>query len=145
MSSNSFIQVVAIWLAIYLLPLMAGAFGVAMAIKGRAVWVRALSSLIAVAGLIAFSYIMVTATPYLWASHLESRWRPARPETKMDLESHLSLYSKYEITPAESSWGRYHVLDEGDRMIRYMILWNAPLDVVYNASNHIVRIFTSYE
>ena len=30
-------------------------------------------------------------------------------------------------------------------MIQYMILWNAPLDVVYDKRDRIVMIYTSYE
>ncbi len=145
MSNSPYIQVIAIWLAIYLIPLMAGVLGIVLAVRCRALWTKALSSIVALGGVIIFSYITASATPYLWASYLESKWHPARPDTKEALESHLSLYRKYEITPAESSWGRNHVLDRGHRMIRYMILWNAPLDVVYDENNGIVRIYTSYE
>lgn len=145
MSNSPYIQIIAIWLSIYLIPLMAGVLGIVMVIKCRALWAKVMSYLIALAGIVAFIFITISATPYLWASHLESRWKPARPKTKEHLESHLSLYRKFDITPTESSWGRHHVLDEGDRMIRYMILWNAPLDVVYDASNNIIRVYTSYE
>lgn len=145
MSNSPYIQVIAIWLAIYLIPLMAGVLGIVLAVRGRALWVKALVSLVALVGIIAFGYITVSATPYLWASYLETKWKPARPETKEALESHLSLYRKYEITPAESSWGRNHVLNRDHKMIRYMILWNAPLDVVYDENNGIVRTYTSYE
>ena len=36
-------------------------------------------------------------------------------------------------------------LKPGERMIQYMILYRAPLDVVYTTNDTIVAIYTSYE
>jgi len=83
--------------------------------------------------------------PYMWASHLELTWFPAKPKTRVEMESYLSLYSTREIQPSKSDWGRKHVLREGDRMIQYMILWAAPLEVVYDCNNNLLTFYTSYE
>jgi hypothetical protein len=85
------------------------------------------------------------AGSYGWALYLESRWSPAHPKSRTEMESYLSLYSTREIQPAESPWGRDHVLRAGDKMIQYMILWGAPLDVVYDRDEKVVAIYTSYE
>jgi len=103
-----------------------------------------------VAGLLAlpiiwFTYIGGTAYPY--ALYLESRWLPANPKTKQELEKHLHLYYTRPIDPKESMWGSDFHLADNQRMIQYCILWNrrCPLDVVYDSRDNIVRIFTSYE
>jgi hypothetical protein len=82
---------------------------------------------------------------YLHAGRLESRWHAASPQTRAELERHLSLYSTRTITPAESCWGKHRALAHGETMIQYELLWHAPLDVVYDASGGIQAIFTSYE
>ena len=93
--------------------------------------------------LILFFYL-VTAGPYVWALHLESKWKPAQPESKSELESHLALYTEERIEPGESGWGANHQLKSGERMIRYSLL-GAPLDVVYTSDDRLVAIYTSYE
>jgi hypothetical protein len=82
---------------------------------------------------------------YIYALTLESTWRRARPRTKSELEERLHLYGTRNIAPAESCWGRSHTLRPGDTMLQYQILWHAALDVVYDSSDRIVVIFTSYE
>jgi hypothetical protein len=84
-------------------------------------------------------------TAYLYALSLEQAWVQADPQTKAELEQHLSLYSTRVIQPVDSDWGRNYVLANGERMIQYRILWDAELDVVYDRSDKIVEIFTSYE
>ena len=83
--------------------------------------------------------------PYMWALHLEEKWSALQPKTRSQLESCLSLYSRHEIRPSESMWGRSHVLRDGDRMIQYLLMWRTPLDVVYDHDNRVVQIYTSYE
>jgi len=83
--------------------------------------------------------------PYVWASHLESKWHPANPKTRVELESFLSLYTKREIQPSQSDWGRSYKLQPGEHMIQYLLLWSAPLDVVYTSNDTIIAIYTSYE
>lgn len=80
---------------------------------------------------------------YGWALHLESRWRSAEPNTKADLEACLSLYLHHEIQPIESGWGSTHDLKNGEKMIQYLLLWSAPLDVVYAAYDRVVAIYSS--
>ena len=82
---------------------------------------------------------------YMWARRLEVRWRDAQPRTQADLERHLKLYTMREIEPAESCWGSRSVLAPGERMVQYLLLWHAPLDVVYDGQGGIRTIFTSYE
>ena len=115
----------------------------AVAVKRRWVkWVLGGLGTLAVAFLV---LIVVQGAPYMWASHLEARWTPAKPSTRAEMESYLSLYRAREIQPSASDWGRNHVLREGDKMVQYMILWNAPLEVVYDRDGKLLAFYTSYE
>ena len=105
-------------------------------------WTACATGLLFLCGVLA---AVVCFAPYMWARHLEARWQPADPKTKVELESFLSLYSQREIQPSESGWGGHHQLQSGERMTQYLLLWNAPLEVVYTSSNTIVEIYTSYE
>ena len=89
-------------------------------------------------------FYLVAMGPYMWALHLESKWRPANPQTMSDLESKLSGYTKTDVQPTQSAWGQGHKLGEGDRMTRYSLM-GAPLDVVYSPDDRIVAIYTTYE
>ena len=82
---------------------------------------------------------------YLYALGLEVRWSRADPQTKEGLEKYLWLYSEHVISPGDSEWGSGYELRPGERMVQYLILWRAPLDVVYDSANRIQAIFTSYE
>ena len=83
--------------------------------------------------------------PYFYACHLERSWSKAQPTTRAELEKYLHLYSTRQILPSESNWGKDYKLGGGERMVQYLILWNAPLDVVYNKDDRIMEIYTSYE
>lgn len=83
--------------------------------------------------------------PYMYALFLESKWHPADPKRMHDLEKHLNLYSVKVIDPSQSGWGKSYKLKVDERMVQYLILWNALLDVVYDKHDNIIRIFTSYE
>jgi len=87
---------------------------------------------------------LVMFGPYMWALHLESRWRPANPKTLAELESMLSLYTKKEIVPEQSERGPNYKLEPGEQMIRYSIL-GQPLDVTFTHDQQIVSIHTAYE
>lgn len=96
----------------------------------------------------AFIWLTATGTTaYLYALHLESKWSKADPKTKVDMEKYLHLYSQREIQPKDSTWGKSYVLNDGERMMQYCILWNknCPLDVVYDKDDAILAIYTSYE
>lgn len=82
---------------------------------------------------------------YFYALHLESRWQPANPRTRQELEQYLSLYTAHRIAPSESLWGKTYKLGSNEEMIQYRILYRAPLDVVYDEKSRVVRIFRSYE
>lgn len=104
----------------------------------------------AVAGVTSTVFFLIAAysllfLPYGWALHLESKWRPANPKSRTELESHLSLYTKRDILPEVSAWGRDHKLQTGERMTRYSLLGLLPLDVVYTSDDAIVTIYTTYE
>jgi len=115
------------------------------AFRLRRKWARIVAGIggsIFMAGFVAAVLIFA---PYLWALHLESSWSPAQPKTRSELESYLSLYSQKDISPMQSEWGRNHVLQPGERMTQYLLLWSAPLDVVYRSNDMIGAIYTSYE
>jgi len=90
-------------------------------------------------------YLIATVVPYLYAVHLESKWRPANPQTRAELERHLHLYSTKRIEPRDSMWGNCYELHPNEQMIQYSIMWCEPLDVVYDDQGRIQMIFTSYE
>lgn len=98
-------------------------------------------------GVVALVFLTAFAfgAPYTWALYLESRWSPAQPKTKVELESFLSLYSQHRIQPSESMWGNRHELKPGEYMNQYLLLGSAPLDVVYTPTGTIVSIYTSHE
>lgn len=146
MSSNAtIIQAVIIWILIYAAPLFLCIVAFLAASRISRTWAKAVVNIAGLAALASFLYIFMSATPYLWACYLESQWKSANPQTREEMESHLSLYKAKEILPTESSWGKYHTLRDGDKMIQYMILWSAPLDVVYDQENKLIAAYTSYE
>ena len=82
---------------------------------------------------------------YLYAGYLEDRWARAHLQSRADLERYLHLYGTKQIAPRESCWGHDYVLKPGESFLQYQILWHAPLDVVYDSSERIRVIYTSYE
>jgi len=136
------------WLPIIFLFFFSFGVGVGLifaAFKVRRKWVRIGAGVAGTISIAAFIAALVAFVPYAWACSLERRWRPANPKTKAELESYLSLYTQKDIQPAQSEWGNQYQLQPGERMTRYLLLGNAPLDVVYSSSNTIAAIFTSYE
>ncbi len=88
--------------------------------------------------------LYVSPLSYLYCLSRENSWMKAINEG--DLEHRLfAFYSKNPITPESSSWGRNHVLREGQRMTRYLIFGKEPLDVVINADGTLDAVYTSYE
>ena len=76
-----------------------------------------------------------------YASYLESRWTKADLSTKAQLEKHIIGYALKEIQPENSLLGNDCRLKDGERVMRYDILWNinCPLDVIYGKDDRIVR------
>jgi hypothetical protein len=130
---------------LFILPILVAVIATIGFIKWRNRWLRGVSAALAALSLAATLYLAWEATPYFYACYLESQWRAGKPKTQEELESYLSLYREQEIDISQSLWGKHHELQEGERMVQYLIMWREPLDVVYNSSNQIVRIFTSYE
>jgi len=111
----------------------------------RKKWIRWVTRATGLLFLCGFLAVVGCSAPYMWARHLEARWHPAKPKTKVELESFLSLYSQRDIQPSESGWGRHHPLQAGECMTQYLLLWNVPLEVVHTSSDTIAGIYTSYE
>lgn len=132
-------------LTLFVAPLLCGGLLVLTAPRLRRKWARVVSAVFGSFFLAAFGLAVVWFAPYVWASHLEKQWHPAKPKTRAELEAHLSLYSQQDIHPSQSGWGRKHQLQPGERMTQYLLLWNAPLDVVYSSHDAVVAIYTSYE
>ena len=82
---------------------------------------------------------------YIYACRMEASWSRANPQTRADLEQHLSLYTTRTIHPSQSDWGSNHQLAPGERMLQYRILGAAELDVVYDTNDRVRMIYTSYE
>ena len=117
--------------------------GIAMILVTRRTsktWAKITAGSFGVISFLVCAFYLVVAGPYMWALHLESKWRPANPQTMSDLESKLSGYTKTDIQPTQQG----HKLGEGDRMTRYSLM-GAPLDVVYTPDDRIVAIYTTYE
>jgi hypothetical protein len=112
--------------------------------KLRRRWLRAVAGVTSTVFFLIAAYSLIFL-PYGWALTLESKWRPANPKSRTELESHLSLYTKRDILPEVSAWGRDHKLRPGERMTRYSLLGLLPLDVVYTSDDAIVTIYTTYE
>ena len=135
---------ISMFLIVIVAPLIAGIVLLILARRFRKDWAKITAGISGFLSLLIFLFYLFAAGPYLWALHLEARWRPADPKTRAELESMLSLYTKSDILPEQSSWGRDHHLQSGDRMTRYSLM-GSPLDVVYTSSDAIVAIYTSYE
>jgi hypothetical protein len=136
------------WLLItfmFAFPFSMGLGLIFAAFKLRRKWVRISAAIVGTIFLVAFAFAAISFAPYVWASHLEAKWQPANPKTKAELESYLSLYTKRDIQPSQSEWGNQYQLQPGEQMTQYLLLWNAPLDVVYTSNNTVVAIYTSYE
>jgi hypothetical protein len=125
-------------------PLVVGIALLILARRFRKDWAKVAAGISGSLSLLIFLFYLFAAGPYLWALHLEAKWRPADPKTRAKLESMLSFYTKSDILPEQSSWGRDYHLESGERMTRYSLM-GAPLDVVYTSSDAIVAIYTSYE
>ena len=137
-----------VWLPILIVFVAPFALGVTLmfaSFRLRKSWMRWTTRATGLLLLCGFLAAVVWSAPYMWASRLEARWHPANPKTKVELESFLSLYSQRDIQPSESGWGSNHELQSGERMTQYLLLWSAPLDVVYASNDTIVAIYTSYE
>ena len=132
-------------MVVFVLPLGLVVASLAFARLLRPRWARIVVRVLGSVLLLAFLAVVADIAPYLWALHLEAKWRAAHPKTKAQLERFLSLYSERKIQPAQSMWGHDYRLQAGETMMQYRLLYNAPLDVVYTSSNTIVAIYTSYE
>lgn len=131
-------------LAFILAPLVFGGFLLVLVRrpgKGRVTSIAGLSAGLA---LVVSLFLLLSGGTYLWALHLEGKWRAADPKTKADLESHLALYTARRISPAESAGNGLHPFQPDERMIRYSLL-GEPLDVVFRKDDTIAAIYTTYE
>lgn len=108
-------------------------------------WARAAVKVAASLVIFFLVILFFTCGSYLWALHLEGRWTAAKPTTRSQLESCLALYSQRDIPPSQSGWGRNHQLGPGERMTQYLLLYQAPFEVVYTSDDKIVAMYTSYE
>jgi hypothetical protein len=130
---------------VFVMPLLLGVGLLVASSRMRRRGTRVAALIGGVFCLLVFAFYAVLTGPYVWALHLESKWRPADPQTRLEMESFLSLYSQREIDIDTSPWARGSEFNPGDRMIRYSVLLGAPLDVVYTRDDLVVGIFTTYE
>ena len=132
------------FLLLVIAPTIVGIAMILLARRASKTWAKNTAGSLGVISFLVCAFYLVVTGPYMWALHLESKWRPANPQTMSDLESNLSGYTKTDIQPTQSAWGQGHKLGEGDRMTRYSLM-GAPLDVVYSAEDRILAIYTTYE
>ena len=88
--------------------------------------------------------LYVTPLSYLYCLARESAWLRATNERQLE-RSLFAFYSKKEISPSASLWGKEHILQAGQHMTQYLIFGKEPLDVVFFADGSIDAIYTSYE
>jgi hypothetical protein len=135
------------WLLVLFVILPVG-LGLALILAAsclRSQWTRAIARIAGTVILLFALFVTFEGATYLWALHLESKWAPAEPKSRAELEGFLSPYSQRVIEPPQSGWGSDHELRSGERMVQYRLLYRAPLDVVYTTNDAIVAIYTSYE
>ncbi len=125
-------------------PLVVGIVMLLIRRRVKRAWGKFLTGFVGACSFLVFAFYLITTGPYMWALHLESKWRPANPQTRSELEAVLAGYTKKDILPSQSGWGQDHKLEPGERMIRYSLL-GAPLDVVLSNDDRIVAIYTTYE
>jgi len=111
----------------------------------KAGWLKGGLTLLGMTLSIGVMFLLVNVVPYFWAGHLESKWTAAHPQSRTEMEFHLSLYSMREIHPAQSGWGSNHSMQPGDKMIQYLLFWTQPLEVVYDKDDQLIATYTSYE
>lgn len=128
-----------------LVPLALGVGSLCVMPRIRNVWVQIPAFFLGVCSLLFFATQLITAGPYVWAVNLEEKWTEAKPKSREELESHLSLYTETVSESGFPGWGMNHEYEPGDYMVRYNILWNAPLDVVYTSDDLLVATYTTYE
>lgn len=93
---------------------------------------------------LAMGVVHTMPVSYLYCLAREEAWMAAK--TEGELVASLPVFrSEMEITPAVPGWGSSHKLEEGDRMIRYLIFGKEPLDVVYASDGTVDAVYTSYE
>lgn len=104
-----------------------------------------LAALAVTAGIgVAILALYVTPLSYLYCLAREEAWLRATNEKQLE-RSLFAFYSKKEISPSASMWGREHILQAGQHMTQYVIFGKEPLDVVFFADGSIDAIYTSYE
>jgi hypothetical protein len=98
----------------------------------------------AVSLILAMGVMHTMPVSYLYCLARENVWMMAKTES--ELEASLPIFrSEMEITPKVPGAGSNHQLQEGDRMIRYLIFGKEPLDVVYSSDGTVDAMYTSYE
>jgi hypothetical protein len=94
--------------------------------------------------LLCLAVLYLTPASYIYCTLLEQSWIGCK--TKSQLERRLlCIYTTRQIDPKDSPWGHEYQLNNGERMIRYLIFNKEPLDVVYGSNDEVIVIFTSYE
>ena len=100
---------------------------------------------------VALGFLMAVAVapfvihaPYIFCCLRESAWLSARDEAELDRRM-VAFYRKQVIRPEQSAWGSAYVLQPGERMVRYLVLYCEPLDVVFDRDRRMVAAFTTYE
>lgn len=133
-----------LFLLVVVAPLVVGIILFLLAHRLKKTLPKFLTGFAGACSFLVFTFYLIAAGPYMWALHLESKWRPANPQTQSELEAMLAGSTKKDIPPTTPGWGQDHKLKPGKRMTRYSLL-GAPLDVVFTSDDRIVAIYTTYE
>ncbi len=82
--------------------------------------------------------------PYLLADYQYNVLIDKNIRTRTDVEKSLFLFDSRQISIEKSLWGNTYTLKPGEYCQQYLIL-NQPIDIVYNAHDEVVAIYSSYE
>ncbi|MFT4638971.1 MAG: hypothetical protein ACI8T1_002294 [Verrucomicrobiales bacterium] len=100
-------------------------------------------SFLIVMGIFGMVIVRIVPCGYLYCILREDSWLASTDQKQLESKIHVP-HKSTEIAPQASSWGHDHVLEDGQKMIRYLIV-GAPLEVVVAADGSIDSFYTSYE
>lgn len=107
--------------------------------RSRRRWVRIPATVLGALGALAFLGSSYVFPPYFWALHLDAGWQAQPPRTRAELESAPLLGAGREIARAVAFPGVRHSANEGQRILRYRVLWLPVIDVIYDGDDRVVE------
>ena len=91
-----------IFLLLVLAPFIVGIVMLLITRRLKKAWAKLLTGFVGACLFLVSAFYLIGTGPYMWALHLESKWRPANPQTRFELEALLAGYTKKDILPTQS-------------------------------------------